>query len=60
MRNHARPEASKTPSVSALAHALRGRLAQGEALPAERALAEQYAVKRHRVRQALALLREHG
>jgi DNA-binding FadR family transcriptional regulator len=39
---------------------LRTRLARGEALPAERALADLYGVKRHRVRQALALLREHG
>jgi DNA-binding FadR family transcriptional regulator len=36
------------------------RLARGEALPAERTLADQYGVKRHRVRQALALLREQG
>lgn len=60
MRNHARPEASKAPSAAELARALRTRLANGDALPAERALAAQYAVKRHRVRQALALLREHG
>jgi len=60
MRNQARPEASKAPSATELARALRTRLANGEALPAERALAAQYAVKRHRVRQALALLREHG
>lgn len=39
---------------------LRERLSTGEALPAERAIAELYAVKRHRVRQALASLREHG
>ena len=60
MRNHARPEASKEPPVAALARKLRTRLAGGEALPAERALAAQYGVKRHRVRQALAMLREQG
>jgi GntR family transcriptional regulator, transcriptional repressor for pyruvate dehydrogenase complex len=57
MRNQAQPQA---PDAAALARRLRERLAGGEALPAERALAEQYAVKRHRVRQALALLREQG
>jgi GntR family transcriptional regulator, transcriptional repressor for pyruvate dehydrogenase complex len=57
MRNQAQPQA---PDVATLARRLRDRLASGEALPAERALAEQYAVKRHRVRQALALLREQG
>ena len=60
MRNQTRPQASKAPSAAELARALRTRLANGDALPAERALAAQYAVKRHRVRQALALLREHG
>jgi GntR family transcriptional regulator, transcriptional repressor for pyruvate dehydrogenase complex len=57
MRNQAQPQA---PDAAVLARHLRERLAGGEALPAERALAEQYAVKRHRVRQALALLREQG
>ena len=57
MRNQTQPEA---PSVATLVRQLRARLASGEVLPAERALAEHYAVKRHRVRQALALLREHG
>ena len=57
MRNQAQPQA---PDAAALARQLRERLAGGEALPAERALAVQYAVKRHRVRQALALLREQG
>ena len=57
MRNQAQPQA---PDAATLARRLRDRLANGEALPAERALAEQYAVKRHRVRQALALLREQG
>lgn len=60
MRNQARPEASKEPSITTLARQLRTRLSSGEALPAERALAEQYGVKRHRVRQALAQLREQG
>jgi GntR family transcriptional repressor for pyruvate dehydrogenase complex len=57
MRNQAQPQA---PDVATLARRLRERLASGETLPAERALAGQYAVKRHRVRQALALLREQG
>ncbi|HSU43043.1 MAG TPA: FCD domain-containing protein [Casimicrobiaceae bacterium] len=57
MRDQAQPQA---PDVSTLARRLRERLAGGETLPAERALAGQYAVKRHRVRQALALLREQG
>ena len=60
MRNHIQPEVIQRPAVGNLADQLRARLASGEALPAERALAEQYAVKRHRVRQALALLREQG
>ncbi|HLX27190.1 MAG TPA: FCD domain-containing protein [Casimicrobiaceae bacterium] len=60
MRNHARPASLKDPSVTVLARELRQRLAGGEALPAERALADEYGVKRHRVRQALALLREQG
>ncbi|MDQ6621811.1 MAG: FCD domain-containing protein [Pseudomonadota bacterium] len=46
--------------VDELVRQLRARLLTGEPLPAERALAELYAVKRHRVRQALASLREHG
>src|SRR5689334_18879235 len=60
MRNHRPPEVSSVPPVAVLARQLRMRLASGEALPAERALAAQYGVKRHRVRQALALLREQG
>jgi GntR family transcriptional regulator, transcriptional repressor for pyruvate dehydrogenase complex len=60
MRNQVRPETVQAPPVATLARQLRARLASGEVLPAERALAEQYGVKRHRVRQALALLREHG
>lgn len=59
MRNHVRPKATAVP-VDTLARQLRARLASGEALPAERALALEYAVKRHRVRKALALLREQG
>lgn len=60
MRNQARPTITKELPVAALARKLRSRLASGDALPAERALAVQYGVKRHRVRQALALLREQG
>ena len=59
MRNQARPKPAQIP-VATLAGKLRTRLANGKALPPERALAEQYDVKRHRVRQALALLREQG
>ena len=57
MRNHAQPQPL---DAAALVRQLRDRLTSGEALPAERALADQYGVKRHRVRQALALLREQG
>jgi DNA-binding FadR family transcriptional regulator len=46
--------------IATLVRKLRERLAAGKALPAERAIAEEYAVKRHRVRQALACLREQG
>jgi DNA-binding FadR family transcriptional regulator len=60
MRNQIQPNAEIEMDAGALADRLRQRLTAGEALPAERAIAEQYAVKRHRVRQALALLREHG
>jgi GntR family transcriptional regulator, transcriptional repressor for pyruvate dehydrogenase complex len=60
MSNHSRPQATLEAPVAALAGELRARLSSGEALPAERALAEEYGVKRHRVRQALALLREQG
>jgi DNA-binding FadR family transcriptional regulator len=44
----------------ALIAALRTRIASGEPLPAERALAEQLAVKRHRLRAALETLRSRG
>jgi GntR family transcriptional repressor for pyruvate dehydrogenase complex len=60
MLDHIQPAVTPAPDVAALAGELRARLAGGEELPAERALAEQYAVKRHRVRQALALLRDQG
>jgi len=60
MPNQDQPDAIHGPPVAALAGELRARLASGEVLPAERALAEQYRVKRHRIRQALALLREYG
>ena len=59
MRNQIQPVATEVP-IASLVRQLRARLASGEALPAERALAEEYAVKRHRIRQALALLRERG
>jgi len=59
MRNHVQPEPPE-PAVGTLVRQLRARLAGGEALPAERALADHYGVKRHRIRQALALLREEG
>lgn len=43
-----------------LLEALRARIATGEPLPAERSLATELAVKRHRLRAALALLRAGG
>jgi DNA-binding FadR family transcriptional regulator len=60
MPNHSRPQATVEAPVAALADELRARLSSGAGLPAERAIAEEYGVKRHRVRQALALLREQG
>ena len=60
MRNQRQPESNIELDLGALVYRLRERLATGEFLPAERAMAGQYAVKRHRVRQALALLREQG
>jgi GntR family transcriptional repressor for pyruvate dehydrogenase complex len=60
MRNQTQPESETYLDIGTLANRLRERLASGNALPAERAIAEEYAVKRHRVRQALALLREQG
>lgn len=47
-------------AVGELVAALRARLAAGEILPAERQLAEQLAVKRHRLRGALKALRGLG
>jgi GntR family transcriptional repressor for pyruvate dehydrogenase complex len=44
----------------ALVAALRAMIARGEPLPAERALAGQLAVKRHRLRAALETLRSRG
>jgi DNA-binding FadR family transcriptional regulator len=44
----------------ALIARLRARLAAGEVLPAERTLAEELGVKRHRLRAALGQLREGG
>jgi DNA-binding FadR family transcriptional regulator len=61
MPNQSRPRHPKeAPAAAVIARELRVRLADGAPLPAERALAEEYGVKRHRVRQALALLREQG
>jgi DNA-binding FadR family transcriptional regulator len=60
MLNRSRPQTALDAPVAALADELRARLSSGEALPAERALAEEFGVKRHRVRQALALLRVRG
>ena len=60
MRNQTQPEASLDPDIATLVRKLRERLTAGKALPAERAIADEYAVKRHRVRQALACLREQG
>ena len=60
MSNHSRPQPTLDAPVAVLAEELRARLSSGEALPAERTLAEEYGVKRHRVRQALARLREQG
>ncbi len=59
MHNQTQPQISEI-GADELAVRLRQRLAAGEALPAERAIADEYAVKRHRVRQALAQLREQG
>jgi GntR family transcriptional regulator, transcriptional repressor for pyruvate dehydrogenase complex len=44
----------------ALLARLRARLAAGEALPAERVLAEEFGIKRHRLRSVLLRLREAG
>jgi len=60
MNNQAQPILESEADLDSLVDHLRQRLGAGEALPAERVMAEQYAVKRHRVRQALALLRRHG
>ena len=60
MPNQTQPQAQATPDLSTLVSKLRDRLAAGTPLPAERVIAEEYAVKRHRVRQALARLREQG
>lgn len=60
MSNQRRLGSENLLDVATLASQLRTHLASGKQLPSERAIAEQYAVKRHRVRQALTLLREHG
>lgn len=46
--------------LMALVDQLRGRLRAGETLPAERVLAGQLAIKRHRLRAALGTLRDAG
>lgn len=46
--------------IAAIVEALRQLAGQGEAIPAERVLARQLNVKRHRLRQALDLLRGSG
>lgn len=60
MSNRAQPPMAIRPGVDTLVGRLRELLAAGQPLPAERAIAEEFAVKRHRVRQALAFLREQG
>lgn len=60
MLNQIQPRLETEDDLDSLVTRLRERVAAGEVLPAERAIAEQYAVKRHRVRQALAMLRENG
>jgi DNA-binding FadR family transcriptional regulator len=52
------PETGQAPD--ALIAALRARLAASGTLPAERTLAEEFAVKRHRLRNALSMLRANG
>lgn len=52
--------AAESPEIAVLVAALRDRLATGESLPAERVLAEQLDVKRHRLRSALIALRANG
>jgi DNA-binding FadR family transcriptional regulator len=52
--------AAEAPDIAVLLATLRDRLANGEALPAERVLAEQLRVKRHRLRSALSALRAEG
>lgn len=55
------PPATLPPtSLASLVKGLRQRLQADGALPAERALAEQFEVKRHRLRQALKVLRDDG
>jgi DNA-binding FadR family transcriptional regulator len=52
--------ASGAATTEALVLALRRRIATGEPLPPERALAEELSVKRHRLRRALLVLRAEG
>jgi GntR family transcriptional regulator, transcriptional repressor for pyruvate dehydrogenase complex len=60
MRNQTSSSSDPDHPIDTLVNRLKDRLSAGEVLPAERAIAEEYAVKRHRVRQALLLLREQG
>ena len=59
MRNQGQPQPPET-AIADLVCELRLRLSAGGPLPAERPLAEHYGVKRHRIRQALAILRDEG
>lgn len=61
MRREAPAAAKSGPDTTeALLRALRRRIAAGEPLPPERALAEELSVKRHRLRRALLALRAEG
>src|SRR5450631_2401095 len=60
MRTRKKTKDFRELDIDALVALLREQLSTGKALPAERAIAELYAVKRHRVRLALASLREQG
>ncbi|OXS93145.1 hypothetical protein B7H01_15220 [Pandoraea apista] len=52
--------AAKRKVMVDLVESLRTRLANGEALPAERQLADELGVKRHQLRNALKVLRDEG
>lgn len=55
-----RKQPSEDNQISKLVEQLRGLLGSGQELPAERRLAEQLDVKRHRLRMALEVLRASG